>query len=309
MTIGAMSNMQHIENKQNIGRYFALIPHIADDDLDPYQYRLYGHYIRICAISGSCTEGTRETAKATKMSVGKVSGARKELAELGYIELFPLPNSLLGIVIRDRVAENVMRCQETECSGNEHQQEESVQAVNTPPPQTPPIVITIDKDSKGKGGSFNTREVLKDGENGVSPSQSAFAWYDDSLGEPNQRVYDSETERVDPETDLELLVVAECNAKYLTGAMLDRLNKPMKIYDPRVNDFIAQSPNELYEGRAYQDWIRRKVIQVVSRRANKWGVIARSNFIDAITNTTGFSAFLKTYKEPEPIPQDINVDW
>ena len=185
--------------------------------------------------------------------------------------------------------------------------------INTPspPPTPPPISIT---NSKGGSSESSVSKETSDSQDGAgAPFQNGFAWYQDSVGENGEndkRFYNSESEKVVPETDLERLVVAQCGAKYLTGAMLDTLNKPLKVYDPRIDDFITQSPNELYDqGQAYSTWIRRKVIQVVAKRANKYGVIRRTNFINEITNTTGFSAFLKTYSEPDVIPQDIEIDW
>lgn len=79
-----MSN-QHITDTTN--QYFHIMPNMADDDLDPYQYRLYGHYKRVCGDNGTCWQSTKTTAEITKMSVGKVASTRRELEELGYIHI------------------------------------------------------------------------------------------------------------------------------------------------------------------------------------------------------------------------------
>lgn len=106
-----MNDFQQIRNNQNIGRYFGMIPHMADDDLDPYEYRLYGHYIRACGHTGASMESARVTAKITKMSVGKVSEARRELARFGYIKTAPAPNNGIVITVIDVTDENIRRQQ------------------------------------------------------------------------------------------------------------------------------------------------------------------------------------------------------
>lgn len=87
--------------------YFHMMLNMADDDLNPYQYRLLGHYIRV----GKCWEGTRKTAKKTKMSLGMVVKTRQELADLGYIRLeFPETQAeTMRVIVLDRMAENVRR--------------------------------------------------------------------------------------------------------------------------------------------------------------------------------------------------------
>lgn len=101
---------QQLTNNQNINKYFAMIPHMADDDLDPYEYRLYGHYIRVCGKTGTCWESAETTAKLAKMSAGKVSECRLVLAQKGYITMNEKPNNGgYDITIVDRMAENVAR--------------------------------------------------------------------------------------------------------------------------------------------------------------------------------------------------------
>ena len=67
---------------------FHSIPHEDDDLLDPFQYRLMGHYRRVWSERGGvCEETTRETAEVCRMSVGKVVQVRRQLAEMGRIRL------------------------------------------------------------------------------------------------------------------------------------------------------------------------------------------------------------------------------
>lgn len=92
------------------GKYFHILLNMADDDLNPFQYRLLGHYRRVCGENGTCFEATPTTARITRMSVGKVVATRRELEELGYvtIEKRGAQDSLV-IRLTDRMAENVAR--------------------------------------------------------------------------------------------------------------------------------------------------------------------------------------------------------
>lgn len=78
---------QSIKDDGREHKYFHILPNMADDDLDPYQYRLYGHYKRKCGDNGTCEDSVRQTAKATQMSDKKVQSARDQLAEMGYIKV------------------------------------------------------------------------------------------------------------------------------------------------------------------------------------------------------------------------------
>ena len=76
--------IQTIQSQQM--SYFSIIPHLADDELDLYEYRLYGHYLRVCGQQNKpCVEKTRTTAGVIGISAGKVVDARRSLAEKGFI--------------------------------------------------------------------------------------------------------------------------------------------------------------------------------------------------------------------------------
>lgn len=66
--------------------YFFIIPNMVDDlGLSPYAFRLYAHMKRVAGETGACWQSTRTLADTCKMSVGKVSKAKKELQEAGLI--------------------------------------------------------------------------------------------------------------------------------------------------------------------------------------------------------------------------------
>lgn len=67
--------------------HFAMIPYMADNELDPYEMRLLVHYIRRAGENLSCWESTDESARICKMDVRKVRAARKSLMDCGYIDI------------------------------------------------------------------------------------------------------------------------------------------------------------------------------------------------------------------------------
>jgi len=106
---------QTIIDDGSIGKYAVVIPHMAGDDLNPFQYRLYAHYKKLYAIKGGCEESVRETAKATHMSSKTITAARNGLAALGYISQ-DIPTKAqarkgqtVHVTLIDRWAENMAR--------------------------------------------------------------------------------------------------------------------------------------------------------------------------------------------------------
>lgn len=104
---------QKVTNEGFAGKYYHTMLNMSDDDLDVYEYRLLGHYQRVCGSAGhgSCWESTRTTATKTKISIGKVSAVRKSLQDKGYISITTEHDKAdtLLIMIIDRWAENIMR--------------------------------------------------------------------------------------------------------------------------------------------------------------------------------------------------------
>lgn len=96
-------------------KYFTMMLNMAEDELDPFQYRLLAHYLRWAGHGGSKSEGLKTTAKTVKMSISKVRSTRRELVSMGYI-LVQEPNQEeikegvpAIITIVDRWEENVAR--------------------------------------------------------------------------------------------------------------------------------------------------------------------------------------------------------
>lgn len=111
-----MNNQQQtLTNESALHKYFHMIPNMADEDLTLYEYRLYGHYIRICGGGNTCTEGVRATAKVTQMGYEKVIDARTSLAQKGFIRT-NVPNAVAArkgktvhVTLIDRWEDNIHR--------------------------------------------------------------------------------------------------------------------------------------------------------------------------------------------------------
>lgn len=114
---------QSLKDSGNPQKYYAVIEHMADDDLDLFEYRLYGHYKRVCGQEGACWESVRTTAQKCGMSVGKVSQARRGLVEKGFISETVITKQstagkdyVVGIAVElvDRWLENAQRYSSSE---------------------------------------------------------------------------------------------------------------------------------------------------------------------------------------------------
>lgn len=106
----AILYQQQIADDGGGWKYFAPMLHIDDDDLDPYEYRLLGHYRRVCGVNGGkCSESVETTAAKTKMSVGKVSQVRRRLCTLKRINLTEGGNNSIIVTLRDCWLENILR--------------------------------------------------------------------------------------------------------------------------------------------------------------------------------------------------------
>lgn len=66
---------------------FIAIPRIAKEELDPYEFKLYAHYIDESRWNSSLSSGVRETAKSIGIGKNTVSPARKSLQDKGYLTI------------------------------------------------------------------------------------------------------------------------------------------------------------------------------------------------------------------------------
>lgn len=105
------------------GKYFHVMLNMADDDLGPFEYRLLGHYIRVCGAEsdGVCFQSVRNIAQATQMSIPKVIEARKTLQATGWIRVVEQSNKSHRITVVDRMEENIKRYVDQKTERNELQ--------------------------------------------------------------------------------------------------------------------------------------------------------------------------------------------
>jgi len=77
---------EYIRDAGSERKYWTQLPNkIDDDNLDPYEFRLYVHLKRVAGDSGQCWQNTQTLASHCRMSAGKVSQAKQSLASKGLI--------------------------------------------------------------------------------------------------------------------------------------------------------------------------------------------------------------------------------
>lgn len=102
------------KNEAPLHKYFTMMLNMADDELDPFQYRLLAHYIR-WSEGSNYEESIRTAAKATRMSANKIQATLDDLVELGYLKVKrptteqARKGATIQITVIDRWAENIKR--------------------------------------------------------------------------------------------------------------------------------------------------------------------------------------------------------
>lgn len=102
---------QRVTDNGPFGKYFHIMLNMADDELDPFQYRLLGHYKRMCGEQNRpCWEAIATTARKCKMPVSRARAARLALAVAGYINLVETaPGETWEVTLIDRMADNIAK--------------------------------------------------------------------------------------------------------------------------------------------------------------------------------------------------------
>lgn len=126
---------QQIEDAGDLKKYRTELPNLYDDaGMDPFTYRLLGHYKRV----GKCTESVRTTAARCNMSVGQVVKSRELLAnEYKFIKVERTPKGI-RIAVLDVWLKNFLHYsklaeakRKRAAGGERSQSEQSSQSVHT----------------------------------------------------------------------------------------------------------------------------------------------------------------------------------
>lgn len=96
--------------------HFMMIPNMAGDELDPFEFRLFAHYTRVCwQNAGECWQSVKTIHEATGISLGMITRSRKSLEAKGYIAV-TIPDGksrnrgeAINVIIVDRWQENAAR--------------------------------------------------------------------------------------------------------------------------------------------------------------------------------------------------------
>ncbi|MFA5379241.1 MAG: hypothetical protein WC455_26025 [Dehalococcoidia bacterium] len=107
----AQDVLDEYRNNGQIGKWFTSMLNMADDDLDPFEYRLLAHYVRVCGANnnGQCFQNIRTISKITRMSIPKITSTRNTLAEKGWISVRKRSNDSVLVIVIDRMLENIQR--------------------------------------------------------------------------------------------------------------------------------------------------------------------------------------------------------
>ncbi len=92
-------------------RYFAMMLHIDDDDLDPFEYKLLGHYKKLCGLYNTDVifESNETSAGGSNMSVYAVRQARKGLVAKGCIKVQATNGRSIVVHLINRMKDNLER--------------------------------------------------------------------------------------------------------------------------------------------------------------------------------------------------------
>lgn len=70
-----------VVNQNDPRKHFAIIPHVVINSLGPYELALYVHLTKTAGVNGACWKSTATLARESKISPGKISAAKTELAK------------------------------------------------------------------------------------------------------------------------------------------------------------------------------------------------------------------------------------
>jgi hypothetical protein len=232
------AEQERMQDDGHLNKYYHSMLNMADDDLDPYEYRLLGHYRRVCGLTGKCTQSVREIAKACRMSVGKVSETRMKLAKDGWISAIRIQEkgADVGFIVTviDRMKENVERYVS---------KAKGVQDMNTPVQDTNGGVHDMkqrsnknskqqeDSSSKKKNGTASKRN--KKTELPADPfakqkDELIHAWLT-GIKSIDSSAYGNKTTRKQAQSMIDASITPELLTEFLTGLMRDafwRKNPP-----------------------------------------------------------------------------------
>lgn len=284
-----MSRKQdQVTDNAPFGKYFHVMLNMADDDLNPYQYRLLGHYRRVCGDNGACWESTRTTATKCKMSTGKVSSTRKELETTGYIHLQYRDDDTCFITLVDRMAENIQRY----CSPDEQR----VHDMNGSVHQVKQRKTNEEKPNKKKTVAAKkppqrrTPEPQSYAERHPELSQAEL---DEISREAIANITAKSKAKADEATAIDCLIQAmiEANHQLVAGQYANRTNRT--------------NAKALYRSGITPDEVR---AYIVDKRRDKWWADNGVGLKNVVENITTWRQSHKPVTPPRPVVTAASTD-
>lgn len=233
-----MNDNTTIHDESPARKYFTQMLNMAEDDLDPFQYRLLAHYIRWAGDGLPYPESIRQTASATKMGVNKVQSTLDELSQLGYLEIYrptqqeARNGATITVKVLDRWLENINRYQRKPVSNSIHPVSDSTQGCIEN--DTPPVSKKIRLEEQKNEEQEQTRERV--GVFNIS-----------KMGDKQlQAYYDQHTALID-----ELLLLTGVDVKWMHWGEMDLSQR--RAYIRACESYLSKGINLL----EYIAWLKK----------------------------------------------------
>jgi hypothetical protein len=225
-------------------KYFHMMLNMTDDDLDPFEYRLLGHYLRWAGHGGKQQEGIRQTAKVCQMSKNTVKKKRSSLVEKGYLKVEePEPEkSKEGeatiITVIDRWPENVSRYAKSDPPPGSNLTHPAEIRVKSDPPPGSKVRHSEERSlEEPLSEEQNKKESLP--EHAVKTDSTPLA---DLNGSDSSPTGDSDSEsnqgqKSSPETEITHRQITDLIKAWWDA--LPELNRPLRAKPPRIYQIKA----------------------------------------------------------------------
>lgn len=249
---------ESVANEGNAAKYFAQIMHMCDDDLDPYTYRLYGHYVRACGGSAEpCRQSTRTISRITRMSLAKITDARYTLAAEGYIVIHKEEGiDGLAVTLIDRWLENIQRYQKPDNRSHSEQIDDN----RSHDEQTVPVAYTPRSPDEHKN---NIRENNHKDIKALLPALP----FDDFT--ESKIIAVSDDTAVSQHRTLDEQIVDA------VGEKLNDLNPPVKKMDKSANWYdhaaLIKAVQDVFSVRGRQEGFIANMLRGRASKDNEWG--------------------------------------
>lgn len=290
----------HLDHKDRC--YFTMIPHMADDDLDAPEYRLYGHYRRVCGENGGqCDETEKTTMSKTRLGRHALIRARNSLIQHGLIRIVRqgmkdsrgVQGQTTVIEVIDIWAQNRLRY----VSG-QSQQVSGVSEAHLNQSAAPPNHSASSAKSESMHSDLTPEEEQKTKKILCGETPHDNAERQKSAQQTTPSASSPKTAGAAHQHPLLALILEATNSKSLTEAQRQQLDAPVEWFDEdkRETKILATSWWEFWElSELWASWVEDVCVPRCRLKAPD-DRLSRTRLIGAIQN-------LKWYKNSQERPK------